>query len=153
MTWREGSNQAGFFIVGLHKIHHDDIPQVLTEKLEQELRESAHNMHKDLTSVLLEHIQEGVELILKESIRINLESDTNKAAVRLTWNKEKKKWLLTAFEKKETSESIDKTTDTDDNPTDLRGDTALSQNSDVSDGKVNTLSADKQGDSTKSRGC
>ena len=32
MTWREGSNQAGFSNVGLHKIHHDDIPQVLTEK-------------------------------------------------------------------------------------------------------------------------
>ena len=32
MTWREGSNQAGLSIVGLHKIHHDDIPQVLTEK-------------------------------------------------------------------------------------------------------------------------
>ena len=32
MTWREGSNQAGFSIIGLHKIHHDDIPQVLTEK-------------------------------------------------------------------------------------------------------------------------
>ena len=39
MTWREGSIQAGFSIVGLHKIHHDDIPQVLTEKLAQELRE------------------------------------------------------------------------------------------------------------------
>ena len=68
MTWREGPNQAGFSIVGLHKIHHDDIPQVLTEKLAQELRECAHNMHKDLTSVLLEHMQEGVELILKEMI-------------------------------------------------------------------------------------
>ena len=32
MTWQEGTNQAGFSIVGLHKIHHDDIPQVLTEK-------------------------------------------------------------------------------------------------------------------------
>ena len=32
MTWREPSNQDGFSIVGLHKIHHDDIPQVLTEK-------------------------------------------------------------------------------------------------------------------------
>ena len=47
MTWQEGTNQAGFSIVGLHKIHHDDIPQVLTEKLAQELRECAHNMHKD----------------------------------------------------------------------------------------------------------
>ena len=69
MTWQEGTNQAGFSIVGLHKIHHDDIPQVLTEKLAQELRECAHNMHKDLTSVLLEHMQEGVELILKVMIQ------------------------------------------------------------------------------------
>lgn len=57
------------YFVGLHKIHHDDIPQVLTEKLAQELMECAHNMHKDLTSVLLEHMQEGVELILKEMIQ------------------------------------------------------------------------------------
>ena len=57
MTWQEGTNQAGFSIVGLHKIHHDDIPQVLTEKLAQELRECVHNMHKDLTTVLLEHMQ------------------------------------------------------------------------------------------------
>ena len=69
MTWREGSNQAGFSIVGLHKIHHDDIPQMLTEKMAQELKECAHNMHKELTSVLLEHMQEGVELILKEMIQ------------------------------------------------------------------------------------
>ena len=45
------------YFVGLHKIHHDDIPQVLTEKLAQELMECAHNMHKDLTTVLLEHMQ------------------------------------------------------------------------------------------------
>lgn len=77
MTWREGSNQAGFSI-GLHKIHHDDIPQVLTEKLAQELRGCAHNMHKDLTPVLLKHMQEGVELILKESIRINLAMEDKK---------------------------------------------------------------------------
>lgn len=102
---------------------------------------------------VVEHLQEildDMHIVKRSENRINLESDTHKAAVRLTWNKEKKKWLLTAFEKKETSESIDKTTDTDDNPTDLRGDTALSQNSDVSDGKVNTLSADKQMDGAES---
>ena len=88
MTWREGSIQAGFSIVGLHKIHHDDIPQVLTEKLAQELRECAHNMHKDLTSVLLEHMQEGVELILKESIRINFAMEDKKKEED-DWNKGK----------------------------------------------------------------
>ena len=102
---------------------------------------------------VVEHLQEILDemhIVKRSENRINLESDTHKAAVRLTWNKEKKKWLLTAFEKRETSESIGKTTDTDDNPSDLRGDTALSQNSDVSDGKVNTLSADKQADGAES---
>lgn len=102
---------------------------------------------------VVEHLQEildDMHIVKRSENRINLESDTHKAAVRLTWDKEKKKWLLTAFEKKETSESIGKTTDTDDNPSDLRGDTALSQNSDVSAGKVNTLSADKQAESAES---
>ena len=102
---------------------------------------------------VVEHLQEildDMHIVKRSENRINLESDTHKAAVRLTWNKEKKKWLLTAFEKRETSESIGKTTDTDDNPSDLRGDTALSQNSDVSAGKVNTLSADKQTESAES---
>lgn len=102
---------------------------------------------------VVEHLQEIIDdmHIVKRSVnRINLESETHKAAVRLTWNKEKKKWLLTAFEKKETSESIGKTTDTDENPSDLRGDTALSQNSDVSGDKGNTLSSEKQEDSGNS---
>ena len=107
------------------------------------------NFHPEV----VEHLQEildDMHIVKRSENRINLESDTHKAAVRLTWNKEKKKWLLTAFEKRETSESIGKTTDTDDNPSDLRGDTALSQNSDVSVGKVNTLSADKQAESAES---
>ena len=88
---------------------------------------------------VVEHLQEildDMHIVKRSENRINLESDTHKAAVRLTWNKEKKKWLLTAFEKKETPKSIDKTTDTGDNPTDLRGGTALSQNSGVSYGKI-----------------
>ena len=96
---------------------------------------------------VVEHLQEildDMHIVKRSENRINLESDTHKAAVRLTWNNKKKKWLLTAFEKKETPESIGKTTDTDDNPSDMRGDTALSQNSDVSVGKGNTLSTEKQ---------
>ena len=102
---------------------------------------------------VLEHLQEILDdthIVKRSENRINLESETHKAAVRLTWNKEKKKWLLTAFEKKETPKSIDKTTDTGDNPTDLRGDTALSQNSGVSERKVNALPSEKQGDGAKS---
>lgn len=52
-----------------------------------------------------------------------MESETHKAGVRLTWDGERKSWLLTAF-KKETSAS-DKRTDTA--ATSLEGDTALSQ--------------------------
>lgn len=92
----------------------------------------------------LQEILDDMHIVKRSENRINLESETHKAAVRLTWNRQKKKWLLTAFEKKETSESIDKTTDTDENPLDLRGGTTLSQNSDVSDGKGNALSSEKQ---------
>lgn len=101
---------------------------------------------------VVEHLQEildDMKVVKRTDNRINLESDTHKAAVRLTWNNEAKKWLLTAFEKKETPKSIDKTTDTGDNPTDLRGDTALSQNSGVSDDKVNDSASEKQADSTQ----
>jgi hypothetical protein len=57
---------------------------------------------------------------------------------------------LTAFEKKETSAPFEKTMDTDENPTDLRGDTALSQSADASDGKGNILPSDKQAEDDKS---
>lgn len=98
----------------------------------------------------LQEILDDMRIVKRSENRINLESATHKAAVRLTWNKEKKKWLLTAFEKRETSESIGKMTDTDDNPSDLRGGTALPQNSDVSGGKVNALRGDMQADGGKS---
>ena len=98
----------------------------------------------------LQEILDDMRIVKRSENRINLESATHKAAVRLTWNKEKKKWLLTAFEKRETSESIGKMTDTDDNPSDMRGGTALPQNSDVSGGKVNALRGDMQADGGKS---
>ncbi|MGN0236829.1 MAG: hypothetical protein ACI4AK_01890, partial [Lepagella sp.] len=104
---------------------------------------------------VIEHLQEimnDMRVVMVSENRINLESNTHKAAVRLTWDNNKKKWLLTAFEKKETPESIDKTTDTDDNLSDLRGDTALSQNSGASIGKDNTLSAEKQGNGENKSG-
>lgn len=67
-----------------------------------------------------------------------LESTTHQAAVRLTWNNEKKNWLLTAFEKK--NSASDNTTDTGE--TSLRGkqnDTATLQNT-VSNSKDTTSS-------------
>lgn len=48
--------------------------------------------------------------------------------------------IFKAFMEKDASEPIDKTTNTDDNPTeDLRDDTALSQNSNASDDNGTTI--------------
>lgn len=71
----------------------------------------------------LQEILNDMRVVLSSKNRVNLESETHKAGVRLTWDGERKSWLLTAF-KKETSAS-DKRTDTA--ATSLGGDTALSQ--------------------------
>lgn len=71
----------------------------------------------------LQEILNDMRVVLSSKNRVNLESETHKAGVRLTWDGERKSWLLTAF-KKETSAS-DKRTDTA--ATSLEGDTALSQ--------------------------
>lgn len=71
----------------------------------------------------LQEILNDMRVISSSKNRVNLESETHKAGVRLTWDGERKSWLLTAF-KKETSAS-DKRTDTA--ATSLEGDTALSQ--------------------------
>lgn len=93
----------------------------------------------------LQEILNDMKVASRTENRVQLESDTHKASVRLTWNEQKKNWLLTAFEKKEASASIGKKTDTDDNPKDLRGDTALSQNTDaLSDNKDTTSEPNNQ---------
>ena len=71
----------------------------------------------------LQEILNDMRVVSSSKNRVNLESKTHKAGVRLTWDGERKSWLLTAF-KKETSAS-DKRTDTA--ATSLEGDTALSQ--------------------------
>ena len=71
----------------------------------------------------LQEILNDMSVVSRSKNRVNLESETHKAGVRLTWDGERKSWLLTAF-KKETSAS-DKRTDTA--ATSLEGDTALSQ--------------------------
>lgn len=71
----------------------------------------------------LQEILNDMRVVSSSKNRVNLESETYKAGVRLTWDGERKSWLLTAF-KKETSAS-DKRTDTA--ATSLEGDTALSQ--------------------------
>ena len=71
----------------------------------------------------LQEILNDMRVVSSSKNSVNLESETHKAGVRLTWDGERKSWLLTAF-KKETSAS-DKRTDTA--ATSLEGDTALSQ--------------------------
>lgn len=71
----------------------------------------------------LQEILNDMRVVSSSKNCVNLESETHKAGVRLTWDGERKSWLLTAF-KKETSAS-DKRTDTA--ATSLEGDTALSQ--------------------------
>jgi site-specific DNA-cytosine methylase len=71
----------------------------------------------------LQEILNDMRVVSSSKNRVNLESETHKAGVRLTWDGERKSWLLTAF-KKETSAS-DKRTDTA--ATSLEGGTALSQ--------------------------
>lgn len=65
----------------------------------------------------LQGILDEMHVVTRSSNRVNLESDTHKASVRLTWDNQRKNWLLTAFEKK--NSVSDNTTDTD--GTSLRG--------------------------------
>ncbi len=93
----------------------------------------------------LQEIIDGMEVVEESAKRIKLESQTHFAVVSKEWlGQPRTNWLLTAYEKKETPKPTDKTMDTGGNPKDLRGDTALSQNSDISDSKGNALPSDKQ---------
>lgn len=92
----------------------------------------------------LQEVLDDMNVISRTANRINLESDSHKAAVRLEWDGERKNWLLTAFEK-EAPTPIDKTTDTGENQVDLQSDTALLQ--DVGSSSVDKdseLSTNKQ---------
>lgn len=81
----------------------------------------------------LQEILDDMHVTKRSDNRVQLESDTHQAVVRLTWNDAQKNWLLTAFEKK--NSALDNTTDTGE--TAKRGrqdDTATLQNT-VSVGK------------------
>ncbi len=97
----------------------------------------------------LQEILNDMRVVSSSKNRVNLESETHKAGVRLTWDGERKSWLLTAF-KKETSAS-DKRTDTA--ATSLEGDTALSQ-TEGSAAKIDNSSetAKKNGEKVDSEG-
>lgn len=90
----------------------------------------------------LQEILNDMRVVSSSKNRVNLESENHKAGVRLTWDGERKSWLLTAF-KKETSAS-DKRTDTA--ATSLEGDTALSQT------EGSAAKIDKSSETTKENG-
>ena len=70
----------------------------------------------------LQDILDDMHVAKRTANRVQLESDTHQATVRLTWNEQKKQWLLTAFEKK--SSALDNTTDTAKTLSGKRNDTA-----------------------------
>lgn len=90
----------------------------------------------------LQEILDAMVVVERTDNRVQLESKTHQASVRLTWDSEKKNWLLTAFEKK--NSVSDNTTDTVGTAeSGKRNDTATPQNT-VSDGKSTQSSETKQ---------
>ncbi len=89
----------------------------------------------------LQGIIDNMHVVSRSGNRINLESDTHKAAVRLEWDKEKKTWLLTAFEKENSVR--DNTTDTGTTATGKQNDTATLQNT-VSTNKGTQMQQESQ---------
>ena len=106
-----------------------EIPDIDRETVVKGLREpiKAHRTAVD-----------DMEVVSRSENRVKLESKTQQATVRLTWDEQKKNWLLTAFEKK--NSALDNTTDTGETSNEgRRNDTATPQNT-VSKGK-NTQSS------------
>ena len=96
----------------------------------------------------LQEILDDMTVVKKNANRVQLESKTHKASVRLAWDKEKKNWLLTAYEKK--NSASDNTTDTAETAmSGKRNDTATPQNT-VSAGKVSESPETKQEKKEKS---
>ena len=90
----------------------------------------------------LQEILDDMHVTIRSENRVNLESDTHKASIRLTWDNKKKTWLLTAFEKK--NSALANTTDTDETSNKGRqNDTATLQNT-VSNDKSTENSDTKQ---------
>lgn len=91
----------------------------------------------------LQEIINDMQVVSRSVNRIQLESTTHQAAVRLTWDNEKKNWLLTAFEKK--NSVLDNTTDTGKTSSGSKeNDTATLQDT-VSDDKDTTVSETSSG--------
>ncbi|MBO5611836.1 MAG: hypothetical protein J5918_04485 [Prevotella sp.] len=90
----------------------------------------------------LQNILDDMHVVQRSDNRVRLESVSHQAAVRLTWDNQKKNWLLTAFEKK--NSAPDNTTDTAETLKEgERNDTATPQNT-VSIGKDTDKSSSVQ---------
>ncbi len=95
----------------------------------------------------LQPILDDMEVVSRNPNRVNLENSKYKAAVRLTWNNERKNWLLTAFEKR--NSAIDNTTGTGETAlSDKQNDTATLQST-VSNNKDTTSSPNIQEEGAK----
>ena len=95
----------------------------------------------------LQEILDTMHVTKRTENRVQLESDTHQASVRLTWNDKKKNWLLTAFEKK--NSASDNTTDTVGTTNGgKRNDTATPQNT-VSAAKIDNSSETTKGKEEK----
>lgn len=90
----------------------------------------------------LQEILNGMVVTKRSANRVQLESEKYKAAVRLTWDNQKKTWLLTMFGKK--NSVLDNTTDTDKTHKGNGNDTATPENTVVSDRKDIDFALDKQ---------
>ena len=125
LVWGEEgtSNSDGYGIAKLAKYH----PEVLDN---------------------LQEIINDMRVTKRSANRVQLESDTHQAAVRLTWDNKSKNWLLTAFEKK--NSVSDNTTDTGETSNGgKQNDTATLQNT-VSTDEGTTQSAKVQEKAQKS---
>ena len=90
----------------------------------------------------LQNILDDMHVVQRSDNRVRLESVSHQAAVRLTWDNQKKNWLLTAFEKK--NSAPDNTTDTAETLKEgERNDTVTPQNT-VSIGKDTDKSSSVQ---------
>lgn len=88
----------------------------------------------------LQDVLDDTHVVSRNENRVNLESDTHKASVRLDWDGKRKTWLLTAFEK---NSARGNTTDTDTTPRGNGNDTATPEST-VSVGKVSENPANEE---------
>ena len=99
----------------------------------------------------LQNIIDSMEVVKESDNRVKLESNTHFAVVSKEYKGEpREKWLLTAYEKKETSEPANSRMDVESNLNGKSDDTATRQNPDVSDGKGTQNSDNKQEKAEKS---